>query len=249
MSMSDGPARARLWLKRQSGWFAAGQEVDCALRLLSDAGFKVFVWVCLHAERSRGAVSASPAELARTLGKTEHDICLALQELQRQGVCTVKAEGVIEIGDRFWPYERQGESSASDESHRYVAEIKRLFLQRRCVQSSFTAADEKLAVSLFRRGIPLLQVERAILLGAARKYVAILQHGKGTPISSLHYFSDLFEEVRQEISPDYWTYIAHKVKTFEQTWGTTWRPPDGQQTAPGGHEEGSVGRPCPQKSL
>src|SRR5262249_19464151 len=123
MSMSDGSARARLWLKRQSGWFAAGQEVDCALRLLSDAGFKVFVWVCLHAERSRGAVSASPAEIARTLGKTEHEICFALQELQRQGVCSVKAEGVIEIRDRFRPYERQGESSASDESHRYVAEV------------------------------------------------------------------------------------------------------------------------------
>src|SRR5262249_7371734 len=153
----------------------------------------VFVWVCLHAERSRGAVSASPAEIARTLGKTEHEICFALQELQRQGVCSVKAEGVIEIRDRFRPYERQGESSASDESHRYVAEVKRLFLQRRCVQSSFTAADEKLAVSLFRRGIPLLQVEHAILLGAARKYGAILQHGKGTPISSLHYNTDLFE--------------------------------------------------------
>ena len=247
MSMSDGSARARLWLKRQSGWFAAGQEVDCALRLLSDAGFKVFVWVCLHAERSRGAVSASPAEIARTLGKTEHEICFALQELQRQGVCSAKAEGVIEIRDRFRPYERQGESSASDESHRYVAEVKRLFLQRRCVQSSFTAADEKLAVSLFRRGIPLLQVEHAILLGAARKYGAILQHGKGTPISSLHYNTDLFEEVRQEISPDNWTYIAHKVKTFEQTWDAAWRPPDEQQIAPGGHQEGSVG-PTEQRS-
>jgi hypothetical protein len=249
MSMSDGSARARLRLKRQSGWFAAGQEVDCALRLLSDAAFKLFVWVCLHAERGRGAVSASPAELATTLGKNEHDICLALEELEQQGVCSVKAEGVIEIRDRFWPYERHRQSSASDESNHYVGEVRRLFLQRRCVQSSFTVADEKLAVSLFRRGIPLLQVEHAILLGAARKYGAILQHGKGTPISSLHYFADLFEEVRQEISPDYWTHIAHKVKTFEQTWGAAWRAPDEQQTAPGGHEEGPVGRPCTQKLL
>jgi hypothetical protein len=249
MSMNDGSARARLRLKRQSGWFAAGKEVDCALQLLSDSAFKLFVWLCLHTERSRGAVSASPAELARTLGKNEHDICLALEELEQQGVCSVKAEGVIEIRDRFWPYERHRQSSASDESNHYVGEVRRLFLQRRCVQSSFTVADEKLAVSLFRRGIPLLQVEHAILLGAVRKYGAILQHGKGTPISSLHYFADLFEEVRQEISPDYWTYVAHKVKTFEETCGAAWRAPEEQQTELGGHQEGPVGRRGPQRSL
>ena len=231
MSMSDGSEGARLRLKRQSGWFAAGQEVDCALQLLSDAAFKLFVWLCLHAERSRGAVSATPAELGRTLGKNEHDICLALEELERQGVCSVKGEGAIEIRDRFWPYQRQCESSASNESHHYVAEVKRLFLQRRCVQSSFTAADEKLAVSLFRRGIPLLQVEHAILLGAARKYSALSQHGQDAPISSLHYFADLFEEVRQQTSPGYWTYIDRKVKTFEQTWNAALRAPDEQQTA------------------
>jgi hypothetical protein len=123
MSMSDGSARARLRLKRQSGWFAAGQEVDCALRLLSDAAFKLFVWVCLHAERGRGAVSASPAELATTLGKSEHDICLALEELEQQGVCSVKAEGVIEIRDRFWPYERHRQSSASDESNPVLSKL------------------------------------------------------------------------------------------------------------------------------
>jgi hypothetical protein len=224
MSMSDGSEGARLRLKRQSGWFAAGQEVDCALQLLSDAAFKLFVWLCLHAERSRGVVSATPAELGSTLGKNEHDICLALEELERQEICSVKAEGVIEIRDRFWPYQRRCQSSASNQSHHYVAEVKRLFLQRRCVQSSFTAADEKLAISLFRRGIPLLQVEHAILLGAARKYSAISQHGQDTPISSLHYFADLFEEVRQQTSPAYWTYIDHRVKTFEQTWGAGRRP-------------------------
>ena len=229
--MSDGSEGARLRLKKQSGWFAAGQEIDCALQLLSDAAFKLFVWLCLHAERSRGAVSATPADLGRTLAKNEHDICLALQELERQGVCSVQAEGVIEIRDRFWPYQRQCPSSASNESHHYVAEIKRLFLQRRCVQSSFTAADEKLAVSLFRRGIPLLQVEHAILLGAARKYSAISQHRQDTPISSLHYFADLFEEVQQQTSPAYWTYIDHKVKTFEQTWAAGWKAPDEQKLA------------------
>ena len=187
----------------------------------------------------------TPAELARALGKHEPAICLALQELERQGVCSLNAQGVIEIRDRFWPYERQCESATNDESRRYLAEVKRLFLQHRCVRSSFTAADEKLAISLFRRGISLLQVEHAILLGVARKYVALLQNGPGTPISSLHYFTELFEEVRQEISPSYWTYVARKVKTFEQTWVASLRAPDAQQTTPGEHKEGTCGSTVP----
>jgi hypothetical protein len=208
---------ARLQLKQPNGWFAAGREVTCALELLSDPTFKLFVWLCLHAERSRGAVSITTAELARALGKKEDDIGLALEELERHAVCTRRAEHVIEIRDRFWPYQRQHDCDASHESRHYLAEVKRLFLERRCVRSSFTAADEKLALALFRRGVSLVQVERAILLGTLRKYTSGLQNGRGTPISSLHYFTSLFDEVQQQISTQYWTYIAHKVKTFEQT--------------------------------
>jgi len=48
--MSTG---SRLQLKQPTGWFAAGREVACALQLLSDAAFKLFVWLCLQAERGR----------------------------------------------------------------------------------------------------------------------------------------------------------------------------------------------------
>jgi hypothetical protein len=208
----------RFHLKQPTGWFAAGREVACALELLSDATFKLFVWLCLHAERSRGVVAATPVELARALGKNETAMEAALQELQRQGVCDLQANGHIRIRDRFWPYQRSCDSSGSDESRRYVESVKRVFLERRCVQSSFTAADEKLALSLYRQSVSLDHVEHAILLGTARKYASWLEHGQGTPISSLRYFTDLFREVQQEISPHYWTYIAQKVKTFEQTW-------------------------------
>jgi hypothetical protein len=209
--------KARFQLKHTTGWFAAGREMACALELLSDSTFKLFVWLCLHAERSQGTVSATSPELARALGKKESDLQLALEELQRQGVCNLRAESVIEIRDRFWPYQRSCDPAARDESRHYVAEVKRLFLERRCVQSSFTAADEKLALSLFRRGVSLIQVEHAILLGAVRKYIAVHQNANRTPISSLYYFTDLFEEVQQETSTHYWTYIVRKVKTFEQT--------------------------------
>ena len=213
--MSTG---TRLQLKQPTGWFAAGREVAWALQLLSDAAFKLFVWLCLYAERSRGAVSATPTELAKAVGKKESDIALAIAELQQRGVCQVRPDGIIEIQDRFWPYQRNGACPVNPEWPRYVAEVKRLFLERRCVQSSFTAADEKLALALFRRGVSLMQIERAILLGSLRKYISAVQNAGGTPISSLHYFTNLFEEVQQELSSQYWTYIAQKVKTFEQTW-------------------------------
>jgi hypothetical protein len=213
--MSTG---TRLQLKQPTGWFAAGREVAYAMQLLSDAAFKLFVWLCLHAERGRGAVSATPTELAKAMGKTESDIALAIEELDQRGVCKVRPDGSIEIQDRFWPYQRNCASTVNPEWLHYVAEVKRLFLERRCVQSSFNAADEKLALSLFRRGVSLSQIERAILLGSVRKYISALQNAGGTPISSLHYFTNLFEEVQQEPSSQYWTYIAQKVKTFEQTW-------------------------------
>ena len=94
---------------------------------------------------------------------------------------------------------------------------KRIDIRTDIDRGPSTAADEKLALALHHRGVSLLHVERAILLGALRKYAAVRQNGRGTPISSLHYFANLFEEVQQEISTQYWNYVAHKVNTFEQT--------------------------------
>jgi hypothetical protein len=212
--MSTG---TRLQLKQSTGWFAAGREIACALQLLSDATFKVFLWLCLHAERSQGAMTATPAEIAKGLGKAENEIRACLQELQHQGVCIVQA-GVIQITDAFWPYQRSCGVTSTAEERRYLEEVKRFFLERRCVQSSFTAADEKLARSLYRRGISLAQVKQAILLGAARKYCSIAEHGRATPIRSLHYFTSVFEEVQENTSISYWKYVAEKVNSFEQNW-------------------------------
>ena len=64
----------RLELKCASGWFAAGREVRLAATLLSDSAFKLFVWVCLHAERNSGRLRLVVADLARSLQKTEHEI-------------------------------------------------------------------------------------------------------------------------------------------------------------------------------
>jgi hypothetical protein len=94
----------RCHLKQPEGWFAAGREVGCALTLLSDSAFKLFLWLCLHALCSRGSVCANPAEIARALIKPEAEIVAGLQELITKGVCRPIHGAVIEIADRFWPY-------------------------------------------------------------------------------------------------------------------------------------------------
>lgn len=204
-------------LKQPTGWFAAGREVASAMELLSDATFKVFFWLCLHADRGCGRLTATPSVIATALGKAEIDVHACLQELQRHGVCRLDADYTIHIEDRFWPY-RRNPATLPREAELYVAEVKRLFLERRCVQSSFTAADENLARSLHRRGVALTVVERAILLGAVRKYASFLQNGTGTPIHSLHYFTSLFNEVQENISISYWKHLEDKVHRFEREW-------------------------------
>jgi hypothetical protein len=207
----------RFHLKQASGWFAAGREIAWAATLLSDAGFKLFVWLCLHADRSRGSISATVSELAHALGRTGAEISQALEELVHKGVCQLGSDGIIEIMDRFWPYQRIRSPCA--ELPEYIERIRRVFLARNCVRSTFAAADETLATELHRSGIPINDVEHAILLGALRKYAALLNNGRGTPITSLHYFRCLFDEVREPVSPDYWTYVEQKVRRIEQRLG------------------------------
>jgi hypothetical protein len=208
-----------LKLKCASGWFAAGREVRLAATLLSDSAFKLFVWVCLHAGRNSGRLRLVAADLARSLQKTESEIDLCVQELLRAGVCRSDAPGSIQIQERFWPYWRDPTETDAGEAETYVAAIRRLFLRHACVLSSFSPADERLAAEWFRRGVSFECVERAIYLGVARKYTALVNNGKGSPITALSYFENLLDEVdRATVSPDYWRHLVRRTEQFERRW-------------------------------
>ena len=71
----------KLRLKQPTGWFAAGTGVAQALRLLPDGAFKLFMWICLNADRGLGSIRAEPGEIARALGKTEAEIHADLRDL------------------------------------------------------------------------------------------------------------------------------------------------------------------------
>jgi hypothetical protein len=101
-----------LRLKHPTGWFAAGREVSRALPLLSDGAFRLYIHLCLTADRSSGQVQADHADLAKALGKSRRSVVVYLEERRRQGVCETRParnqhdQGEIEICDAFRPYER-----------------------------------------------------------------------------------------------------------------------------------------------
>jgi hypothetical protein len=154
-------AAPRFHLKCASGWFAAGAEVEAAVRLLSDAAFKLFVWLCLHAERTRGCIAATPVELGRALQRSEAEVQTNLQELLQKGICLWRSDGLLEIADRFWPYQRTRDPASHDEQRVYINRVKLCLLQRSCVRSVFTAADEKLAGHLARLASQILRVDES----------------------------------------------------------------------------------------
>ena len=214
----------RLILKHPTGWFAAGREFAHAMALVSDGAFKLYVHLCLAANRHTGCLVTSSDELARAVKQSPERVATALVELEDRGVCAVAGNGnanlALEISDRFWPYQKQpspvGKSGAEAE---FVEKVRALFLAPACFQASFSAADEKIAVQLHRRGVHLEQMTRAILLGSARKYVAMINAGVRAPITSLQYFADVIDEViRSPIPESYWEPLRARVTRMEKQW-------------------------------
>jgi hypothetical protein len=210
---------SQLRLKQPTGWFAAGTEVAQALGLLPDGAFKLFMWICLNADRSLGSIRVEPGEVAHVLGKTEAEIQANLRDLFLAEIGQPTADGTIQVSDRFWPYERSPTDRPEETPATYISRMKRVFLDRRCVQSAFTAADEKLAIELYQAGVSIADAEHAIMLGSLRKYVALINNGRGTPITSLRYFAALFEEVQQNVAPSYWAHVERRVQEAERQWG------------------------------
>ena len=214
----------RLILKQPTGWFAAGREFTQAIAILSDGAFKLYVYACLRAGRHTGCLRATVEELARAMTRAPTAIAMNLDELEERAVCRVIRNGgsqlVLEIRDRFWPYQRQQSSERTlGPETEFVDRVRDLFLAPACVQASFSAADEKLALGMHRRGVSMEQIKRAILLGCARKYVAMLNAKSRTPITSLQYFSDIVEEVSEPAIPEsYWEPLRAKVTRMEQQW-------------------------------
>jgi hypothetical protein len=222
----------RLRLKRPSGWFAAGHEMATALRLLSDAAFKLYVFLCLNVDRHSARMIWEARELANLLQRDRQSVTDALEELCRREVCMrhPDADGRIapdqisvEICDRFWPYEKPPVEEFGIDQNRYVQRVRQMLSGTACLQVRFSAADERLAANHYRHGVTLVHLQRAIWLGCARKYAALLNAPENADmlITSLHYFSGLVNEFAEaSVSEDYWKHMQSKVAQLEGMWRT-----------------------------
>jgi hypothetical protein len=78
--------------------------------------------------------------------------------------------------------------------------------------------DRSLAAQLHDRGVPLMIVENALVLAAARR----LARSAGAPplpaVRSLAYFVPVIEEVlSMRVSPDYFRYLRQKIERHTPT--------------------------------
>ena len=125
----------RLRLKRHSGWFAAGHEVAAALPLLSDAAFRLYVFLCLNVDRHSARMVWEPMELANLLQRDRQSVTDALEELCRREVCRRHPDAdnriaidrlSVEICDRFWPYEKPPVEEFGIDQNRYVQRTRQM---------------------------------------------------------------------------------------------------------------------------
>jgi hypothetical protein len=220
--MSSSPLR----LKNARNWFAAGMEVQMVLETLTDGAFKVFMHICLNAERSTGILHTTQVELARNLKKSHGAIRKYLVEMEKAGISrnsfsnSPRTRGSVQISSPYWPYEGEAENQQDDAVDRFVSEIRTMLQERACVHSSFSTADEVLARQWFHADIPLDRIRQAILLGCARKYVAWRNNpAVQGPISSIRYFAPIIEEIaQQKLDPDYWEFLRARIPRHEKLW-------------------------------
>uniref|UniRef100_Q01TM4 Uncharacterized protein n=2 Tax=Solibacter usitatus (strain Ellin6076) TaxID=234267 RepID=Q01TM4_SOLUE len=223
----------RLRLKKATGWFAAGQEVAAALAMLSDAAFKLYVFLCLKVDRHSARMVWEAIDLANLLQRDRQSVTDSLEELCRREVCIrhpdidgriASDRFSVEICDRFWPYEKSPVEEFGVDQNGYVRRVRQMLSGTACIRISFSVADERLAAILYRRGVTLVQLQRAIWLGCARKYVALLNGNEKAPmfITSLSYFFALVEEVdTPSVAEDYWKHMQSKVAQLERMWRST----------------------------
>jgi hypothetical protein len=219
------PNNERLSLKEPTGWFAAGQSFRKALALLSDGAFKLYVYLCLEADRRTGRVQATHKGLAMALGKSKRVIGTYVAELEAEGICIVKAgknqfEGTtLEISNDFWPYHRTANCSESPEQEVYVESVRECFLALGCGSGKFGAAETTATRNMQKRGIPLAVITEAMLMGACRKYGSWFEGQALEPIRSLAYFEPLIAEIQEKpFPPGYSGYLRKKVKQLATAW-------------------------------
>jgi hypothetical protein len=215
-----------LRLKKSVNWFAAGEGFLKTMEILTDGAFKLFVFVCLKADRHSATFRTSSDQLAQALHKTLGAIESCLVEIKAKKVCSIIAtnrsdrEHLFRIADEFWPYcNGLSRAPAGQCATNYVAAVRQVFLDLGCTSGRFGTSEEAQAKSIENRGVPLDIVRDAMIMGACRKYVSWLNNGYSEPISSVAYFESIIAELLRYPPPAaYREYLPMELERLAKHW-------------------------------
>jgi hypothetical protein len=111
------------------------------------------------------------------------------------------------------------EGGPKDLKHRYVQAVLDRYLWLPGTPSQTSRHDRCLALSLYSRGIPLIVVEAALLLGAARRAFRRADQPALPRVRALAYFQPLITEVLEKPNdPDheYLAYLLGKLRCLAE---------------------------------
>ena len=102
-----------------------------------------------------------------------------------------------------------------EEVHGYVASVLDLYLQLPETPFKASSNDRRTAAALHARGVPLLAVQSALVLAAARRLGRSPDMLPLSPIRSLAYFLPVIQELLDNpITEDYLGYLRMKVSSL-----------------------------------
>ena len=100
----------------------------------------------------------------------------------------------------------------------YVRRLLGAYCKTPGTTGSSRRGDRLLAADLYKRGVPLIAVENALILAAARRLFRPADAPPLPTIRSLAYFSAVIDEVLDStVSQDYFLYLRCKLDRFAQT--------------------------------
>ena len=95
----------------------------------------------------------------------------------------------------------------------YVQRVLAAYRSTPGTTGTIRRSDRVLAAQLYERGVPLMVIENALVLAAARRLIRRIDSPTLHTIRSLAYFVPVIEEVSsQRLSADYFRYLRQKIE-------------------------------------
>lgn len=99
------------------------------------------------------------------------------------------------------------------EQEEYVRRVLDAYRATPGTAGTIRRADRLLAAQLWERGVPLLVIENALILAAARRLLRPVDATPLNTVRSLAYFVPVIEEVEElRVNPDYYNYLRQKIR-------------------------------------